>query len=93
MSGTGFLHINFGKTGQGRLNAYTMDSGNNAEGRQATAGSGGGAVLLMIIRGGTRGSILPKGPPSGPVFDDPVQQRFLKADVVTGLLALDPFVP
>src|SRR5262249_20835483 len=35
---------------------------------------------------------MPLGPPGGPVFYDPVEQGLFKADVMAGLLALDPFM-
>jgi hypothetical protein len=32
------------------------------------------------------------GAPGGAMLHDPVEQRFLEADIVAGFLALDPFV-
>jgi hypothetical protein len=46
-----------------------------------------GANFISIRRGGLSGFT-----PLGAVLDDPVRERALETDVVTGLFGLDPFV-
>jgi hypothetical protein len=45
-------------------------------------------VVWLILRGDLSGFA-----PAGAVFDDPVRQSAFKADVVAGLLGLNPLVP
>src|SRR3954471_6772090 len=38
------------------------------------------------------GLLHPLVPPAGPVFHDPIAERFFEADISPGFLALDPFM-
>jgi hypothetical protein len=48
---------------------------------------GTGLILFLVGRGGLTGFA-----PLGPVLDDPIGERAFEADVMPGLLGLDPLV-
>jgi len=50
----------------------------------------GEAVMVITITIGRL--MLAQRAPCGPVLDDPIQQRFLKANIVSRFFALDPFM-
>ena len=76
---------------------------NEETGFAPVAGGGGRRILFSCFLGGLPGRLkgLARGlsvrvaaaPPFGAVFDDPVGQGALEADVAAGLLGLDPLVP
>ena len=46
-------------------------------------------TIIMVV---VCGLVLPQGTPAGAMLDDPVEQGLLKADIVSHLFALNPFV-
>jgi len=48
---------------------------------------GDGAIGVLVA-----GLLLAEGAPTGAVLDDPVKERFFETNVMSDLLALNPFV-